>query len=242
MFVNNCYFALGRFFDAPLIGTVSSPLMLDWVNSYIGNPINVAVESTIFGQRVPPMNFLERFLNLFQTISIIFSAHHNLKHQNNYVEKYFGPGYPDVFELQRDLSLVFLNYHHAIFGVRPLTLSVVPIAGVHIRDHDDPFPEVNNWINYWIKKYIQFFFNLFQSVKKWLDESTAGCVYFTFGSMVRIETFPKDMVDAMMQSFKSIAPVRVLMKVVHLKDLPTELPENVMTQSWLNQIQVLSKL
>ena len=82
---------------------------------------------------------------------------------------------------------------------------------------------------------------IFQPVQKWLDESTAGCIYFTFGSMFRIETLPKNVLDGVMKAFKSIAPVRVLMKVVHFKDFPSELPQNVMTQAWLNQVQVLSK-
>ena len=79
-------------------------------------------------------------------------------------------------------------------------------------------------------------------VQKWLDEAIAGCVYFTFGSMIRVETFPKNIIDALMKSFQDIAPVRVLMKVADLKVFPSKIPENVLTQPWLNQIQVLSKL
>ena len=60
--------------------------------------------------------------------------------------------------------------------------------------------------------------------------------------MVQVETFPKHVVDAIMKSFQSIAPVRVLMKVADLKVFPSKIPENVLTQPWLNQIQVLSKL
>ena len=116
--------------------------MLDWVNSYVGNPVNLAVESTFFGRNVPPMNFYERLENVIESTSIKLAAHYNFPNQNKYVKKYFGPGYPDVLELQKDLSLVFLNYHHAISGVRALTPSVIPVAGVHIRDHDDPLPKV----------------------------------------------------------------------------------------------------
>ena len=142
VFVTNCYLALGRFFNAPLIGIASTPLMVDWVNSYIGNPVNLAVDSTIYGQNIPPMNFFERLENVVQITSITLSAHLNFPYLNRYVEKYFGPGYPNVLELQKDLSLVFLNYHHAISGVRSLTPSVVPIAGIHIQDRDDPLPKV----------------------------------------------------------------------------------------------------
>lgn len=77
-------------------------------------------------------------------------------------------------------------------------------------------------------------------MQKWLDESKHGCVYFTFGSMVRIETFPKEVLESFYASFKKIAPVRVLMKVAKKEDLMSGLPDNVMTQSWFPQIAVLS--
>ncbi|KAJ8668910.1 hypothetical protein QAD02_000169 [Eretmocerus hayati] len=76
-------------------------------------------------------------------------------------------------------------------------------------------------------------------VKKWLDESTQGCIYFSFGSMTRIETFPKNILDAFYRSFGNISPVRVLLKVAKPEELPPGLPSNVMTQSWFDQIQVL---
>ncbi|XP_020292988.1 UDP-glucuronosyltransferase 2B17-like [Pseudomyrmex gracilis] len=78
-----------------------------------------------------------------------------------------------------------------------------------------------------------------QEVQKWLDESKDGCVYFTFGSMVRIETFPKEIIEQFYASFEKIAPVRVLMKVVKKEDLLPGLPKNVMTQSWFPQKTVL---
>ena len=58
--------------------------------------------------------------------------------------------------------------------------------------------------------------------------------------MVQIESFPKGIIDEMMQAFKNIAPVRVVINIANLNNLPTEIPENVMTQYWLNQIQVLN--
>lgn len=79
-----------------------------------------------------------------------------------------------------------------------------------------------------------------QEVQKWLDESKDGCIYFTFGSMVRIETFPKEMMQQIYKSFEKIAPVRVLMKVAKKEDLLPGLPKNVMTQSWFPQKSILS--
>lgn len=78
-------------------------------------------------------------------------------------------------------------------------------------------------------------------MQKWLDESKDGCIYVSFGSMVRLETFPKPIVQSFYGSFKKIAPVRVLMKIAKPEDLIPGLPSNVMTKSWLPQEQVLSK-
>ena len=109
--------------------------------------MNIAAEATMFGQRTPPMNFLNRLLNVFKITTVLLEAQKYLHEQNKFVQEYFGIDYPDVMELQKDLSLIFTNYHHAIFGPRPFTQSVISIAGIHIRDNNDPFPEVNNFIN-----------------------------------------------------------------------------------------------
>ncbi|KAJ8668918.1 hypothetical protein QAD02_000177 [Eretmocerus hayati] len=76
-------------------------------------------------------------------------------------------------------------------------------------------------------------------VQRWLDESDQGCIYFSFGSMTRIETFSKDILDAFYRSFENISPARVLLKIAKPEDLPVGLPSNVLIQSWFDQIQVL---
>lgn len=73
-----------------------------------------------------------------------------------------------------------------------------------------------------------------------MDESEDGCIYFTFGSMVRFETTPREIIEHFYRSFEKIAPVRVLMKVSKKEDLPPGLPKNVMSQPWFSQISVLS--
>lgn len=80
-----------------------------------------------------------------------------------------------------------------------------------------------------------------QDVQNWLDDSSHGCIYVSFGSMVRLETFPKPVVESFYASFRKIAPVRVLLKIVKAEDLIPGLPSNVLTKSWLSQEQVLSE-
>lgn len=80
-----------------------------------------------------------------------------------------------------------------------------------------------------------------QDLKKWLDESKDGVVYFTLGSMVNIETMPDDDVKGLYAAFARIAPVRVLMKVANKDKLIPGLPKNVITSSWIPQVPVLGE-
>ena len=59
--------------------------------------------------------------------------------------------------------------------------------------------------------------------------------------MVRIESFPKHILDAFYKSFENIKHVRVLLKIAKPEELPSGLPSNVLVQSWVQQKQVLSK-
>lgn len=75
-----------------------------------------------------------------------------------------------------------------------------------------------------------------------MDESKDGVVYFTFGSMVVIETLPKDTLKIIYASLAKIAPVRVLMKVANETNLPPGLSKNVMHLPWIPQQAVLGNL
>lgn len=59
--------------------------------------------------------------------------------------------------------------------------------------------------------------------------------------MVRIETYPAATLEIFYETFKKIAPVRVLLKITDPKLLPPGLPKNVMTSPWLPQVAILSE-
>ena len=80
---------------------------------------------------------------------------------------------------------------------------------------------------------------IFKELKQWMDKSKHGVVYFTLGSMILIESFPEKQIREMYASFKKIAPIKVLMKIVNSSKLPPGLPENVKTLPWIPQISLL---
>lgn len=74
-----------------------------------------------------------------------------------------------------------------------------------------------------------------------MNDSKHGFVYFTFGSMVMIETFPDQFLKILYTCLGKIAPVRVLMKVPAPEKLPPNLPKNIHTFRWMPQLKVLSE-
>lgn len=81
----------------------------------------------------------------------------------------------------------------------------------------------------------------FQELQKWLDESKDGFIYVSFGSMMKIESFPKEILAEIYTAFAEISPIRVLIKVASPQDLPPGIPKNVMTLTWAPQISILSE-
>ncbi|XP_066586589.1 UDP-glucosyltransferase 2-like [Prorops nasuta] len=217
VFAAPCYLAFGQLLNIPVIGIVTCS-NLDWLNYPTGNPMNPAYMPSLFSTYTQEMNFLERLANTFMITAIIGQVNYYFGYQDEIVEKYFGPGYPPVNEMHKNLSLVLVNSHRALNGIRPLTHSVVEVAGLQFKDEQAPLPA---------------------DVQKWLDDSKEGVIYFTFGSMVRFETFPPEVVREFYGAFEKVAPIRILLKVARKEDLLPGLPKNVMIKPWFSQIPIL---
>ncbi|KAL7302509.1 hypothetical protein TKK_0005151 [Trichogramma kaykai] len=213
----SCYLAFGRRLNIPLV-TVETLSSTDWTYASMGNPRNLAIVPSVYGGQASPMTFVERLKNFFMTYYVEYGYYYFVRNQNALVKKYFGEDYPPVSELMKDVDLMLINYNHMLNGIKPLTPAIVPVGGLHIA-------EANN--------------KLSERTQKFLDQSESGFVYFSFGSMVRIETFPKPMLEMFYNAFRKIAPTRVLWKIVKPEELPTGLPDNVLTETWLPQMEVL---
>lgn len=74
-----------------------------------------------------------------------------------------------------------------------------------------------------------------------MNDSKDGFIYFTFGSMVMIETFPHEFLRVLYVSLGKIAPTRILMKIPNPEKLPPGLPGNIYMSPWMPQIKILSE-
>lgn len=216
LFAAPCYLAFGRHLKVPMVGTVCSTLH-DWINYQTGNPLNTAFVPSLFSAFGTNMTFWQRLTNTLLSNFVSVQIEYFTSYQRESVKNNFGIDVP-IADLYKDMSLVLVNSHHSLHGVRPMTNQIIEVGGLHVTDEGD---------------------SLSPEVQKWLDESKDGCVFFTFGSMVRIETFPDHLIKDLYKAFEAIAPVRVLMKIAKKEDLLPGLPKNVMIQPWFPQISVL---
>ncbi|XP_017754841.1 PREDICTED: UDP-glucuronosyltransferase 1-9-like [Eufriesea mexicana] len=215
LFMMPCYLAFSRHLKAPIVGVMTSGFH-DWLSSVTGNPHNPSYMPCLFAPFSQRMTFWERLQNTLLTNMITWKMKYYLSYQDAYVKKYLGMDVV-IDDLYQDIGAILVNTHHSIGGINPTTSAVIEVGGLHVNENSSP---------------------LSPEVKKWLDESTHGCIFFTFGSMVKIETFPKPFLESLYKAFERIAPVRVLMKVVKKEDLLPGLPKNVMIQPWYSQVSV----
>lgn len=59
--------------------------------------------------------------------------------------------------------------------------------------------------------------------------------------MVKIESFPMNLLNIFYNSMSKISPIRVLMKIAKPDELPPGLPKNVHVLPWVPQVKVLRK-
>lgn len=72
-----------------------------------------------------------------------------------------------------------------------------------------------------------------------MDESEDGFIYFSFGTLTKIESLPKEALVKFFAAFRRIPTIRVILKSQNPKALPKGLPDNVYTFFWLPQRKIL---
>ncbi|XP_032669493.1 UDP-glucuronosyltransferase 2C1-like [Odontomachus brunneus] len=216
-FGSSCYFGFGRFFNVPLIAIVASQEYA-FMNEVVGNPTSSSFFPCILVEYPVLSNFWQRLTNTVQNFIQPRLFNYYSSPQTDDMRKYLRKDMPDIREVEKDIALLFVNSHYVIHGIRPVTPAFVEIAGLHVEmDQSQLTPELQEWMN----------------------NADDGVVYFTLGSLVNIETLPNNSLLGLYESFRKIAPIKVLMKIGNKHELPPGLPSNVMTSPWIPQTAVL---
>ncbi|XP_058806793.1 UDP-glycosyltransferase UGT5-like isoform X2 [Phymastichus coffea] len=101
---------------------------------------------------------------------------------------------------------------------QPMTTGLVEVGGLHIQNDGPDLPD---------------------NLKKWLDKSKDGVVYFTLGSMFRIETLAVEKVEIIFKSLEKIAPKQVLIRIEKPDELNVTIPKNFHHLLWMPQEKIL---
>ncbi|XP_033212495.1 uncharacterized protein LOC117170081 [Belonocnema kinseyi] len=98
---------------------VTTTAIYDWANDPSGKPSNLAFSPGAFTSLPNKLNFLERLQNVLQ---------------KKYMDEYFGPGYLSIYEISTEFSLVFVNSHYSVNGIKPFIPGILEADCLHVED------------------------------------------------------------------------------------------------------------
>lgn len=203
-------------FNAPLIGLCSLGNLA--INEYIlGGVVLPSHEytwemETNVGIHQP---FWKRLQNFLKISRILYIMHRDLyPRQQKLVEKYFGTNLPQMIEIQKNTSLLFINQADPLTPARPKLANMITFTSFHVEPNQPPLPK---------------------DLKRFVDSATEGFIYFSLGSNAMSSDLPKETLQVFLDVFAKL-PYKIVWKFE--KDLPNK-PDNVFTGKWLPQQGIL---
>ncbi|XP_060804913.1 UDP-glucosyltransferase 2 [Amyelois transitella] len=169
-----------------------------------------------------PMNLLQRLKNTWIYSMVAVSEWLDSFSAQEEFETYFAPlaaargvPLPLFSEIEKNVSVLFVNSHPSFDVPFPMPPNVVPIAGYHIPEYVPPLP------------------NDLQTI---LDNSPNGVVYFSLGSVIQTSNLPEHTLKDLIRILGEL-PYTVLWKFE--KEF-TGLPKNVHIRPWMPQPSILA--
>ncbi|CAH1402293.1 unnamed protein product [Nezara viridula] len=217
-FCQEPFIALGHKYGAIQVSVQTVNIFMA-LSRLTGNPYNPAyVPSSVFPSS-PHMNFWERSKSTLGNLLDYLISHSTWLYLDYYMSSHFAsyPGFenlPPMLDMFRNLSLVLLDNHMAITYPRPYLPNIVEIGGLTIKGGD----------------------KLDEEWEKYLNESTDGVIYFSWGSHYKTENMKPHELTAFTSAFGKLKQ-KVLMKVDE-DSLPGK-PDNVRLAKWVPQASLL---
>lgn len=145
---NDFHLGLAGHYRVPsVVLTTLTPLKS--LRDFVGNPATIStVPMMTTGQSHELLGFFSRVKTFF-----MYSAEYLLitwltkfKHTPYYNELFpIEHGYPSFDEVKRNVSLVLVNHHFSLGGIRPMVPNFIEISGVQAKVKPDPLPAVSEW-------------------------------------------------------------------------------------------------
>lgn len=114
---------------------LSSCALMPWHYDRFGNPHIPSYIPSLFVGYDDKMTFAERVSNWFavHVMKLLYSVYTD-RTGNELMRKYIGDDVPDIKDLQKRTSLMFVNQHYSLSGPKPLSPQVIELGGIHIKE------------------------------------------------------------------------------------------------------------
>ncbi|CAG9861072.1 unnamed protein product [Phyllotreta striolata] len=214
IFNSDCYLSIADKFDAPIIGFSSSRLP-PWMFNRFAMPTNPSYIPVVLTDYTDKMTFLQRVDNtLLLGFSNIFFAYYRQTMDKKVISKYVGSEAADLDRMIEKVVLLLVNTHFTLNLPVPLGPNTIEVGGVHLEK-----PKL-----------------LFGILKKWVDESPHGVIYFSMGSFNKGSTFPKEKMKAFIEAFE-LLPQRVIWKWE--SETMEGKTDKILPYKWIPQLDLL---
>lgn len=142
---NDFQLGVAAHFNCPsiVLGPISA---IKSLRDFVGNPADLTHVSSILLGYAGEFSFFQRVKN----VATSFLEHAALATANYfYQEKFYRNNfpankYPSLDEVKRNVSLVLVNHHFSLGGIRAYVPGMIEIGGYHIKPTADPLDSVND--------------------------------------------------------------------------------------------------
>ncbi|CAH0759694.1 unnamed protein product [Diatraea saccharalis] len=180
----------------------------------IGAPVHPILYPTILRQRIYNLTFWEKVTELYNHYRINRFYDSIEESENNMIRNIFGENIPSLSELSYDVDMIFFNMNPIWEGNRPVPPNVIYMGGLHQKP---------------VKQ-------LPQDLKSYLDKSTNGVIYISFGTNVNPSQLPQEKIQILIKVFSQL-PYNVLWKWD--KDELPGITGNIKISKWFPQSDLL---
>lgn len=148
-FNSDCMLGLVHNYGLPSIGLMSSAF-LPWTPSRLGGPDNPSYVPGMTLSLTDEMSFIERIENAFTLYFYKWWFEIAIRwEEQKILEKRLGRKLPPLTEVAKNTSVVLVNTHYSLSGVRVMPPSFVEVGGIHLHNKTvKPLPEVRKYTLY----------------------------------------------------------------------------------------------
>ncbi|CAL8107618.1 unnamed protein product [Orchesella dallaii] len=210
---NQCVLGLVNYLNIPHIYLGSLPL----TNAHIGGVGGFFPRSFVpspFSPFIDKMSFMERVINFI--IEMLSGHLYYQKQSSDIYRQYLGNDIPTVEEIDRNVSMIFMNTNFLLTFPRPLLPDIVEVGGMHCK--------------YGRKS------KLPSDLEELLSGAEHGFIYFSLGSIIRTKNMPPEVRQKFLNVFAKLKQL-VIWKWDNENE--TDLPANVVVRKWLPQQDIL---